>query len=81
MKKHIKIFLDYHNLHGERIMCQCCERQEAVDVHHIEPKGMGGSDQKDFIENLIALCRECHNAAHEEKVSKMVLKNIVRQNL
>lgn len=77
MKKHVKIFLDYYDLHGERIMCQCCNMAEAVDIHHIEPKGMGGSEEKDFIENLIALCRECHQAVHAEKISKEFLKNII----
>jgi 5-methylcytosine-specific restriction endonuclease McrA len=34
-----------------------------VDIHHIEPRGMGGSKTLDVIENLMALCRECHHEA------------------
>jgi len=37
------------------------------DIHHIEPRSSFGSkrkDEQDKIENLIGLCRECHNKAH-----------------
>jgi hypothetical protein len=35
---------------------------KAIDICHIEPKGMGGNPnkEKDRIENLIAGCRNCH---------------------
>ena len=32
----------------------------AVDINHIEPRRMGGSKTKDYIENLMALSRENH---------------------
>jgi 5-methylcytosine-specific restriction endonuclease McrA len=41
------------------IECEVC-RSQAVDIHHIDARGMGGSKLKDFIENLMALCRDCH---------------------
>jgi len=41
------------------IPCEVCGRQ-AVDIHHIKARGMGGSKDKDVIENLQALCRPCH---------------------
>jgi hypothetical protein len=28
---------------------------------------MGGSKTKDYIENLIAVCRGCHNNCHDSK--------------
>jgi predicted HNH restriction endonuclease len=31
---------------------------------------MGGSKTKDYIENLIALCRNCHDMAHDEVLTK-----------
>jgi hypothetical protein len=34
--------------------------ERAVDINHIVCRGMGGSKQKDFIENLIALTRSEH---------------------
>jgi len=41
------------------IPCEVCGRR-ANDIHHIHARGMGGSKSKDFIENLMAVCRECH---------------------
>jgi hypothetical protein len=41
------------------IPCEVCGRQ-AVDIHHIKARGMGGSNDKDVIENLMAVCRSCH---------------------
>lgn len=37
---------------------------EWMDVHHIVKRGDGGSDN---LENLILLCRDCHNKQHPEK--------------
>lgn len=42
------------------IPCEICEAP-AVDIHHIHCRGMGGSKDKDVIENLMAVCRHCHN--------------------
>ena len=60
MKNHTKVYMDYFG-YGEDdfISCEVCERR-AVDVHHINCRGMGGSKEKDVIENLMGLCRECH---------------------
>lgn len=60
MQKHTKTYLHYFD-YGEqdRILCEACHR-EAVDIHHIHGWGKG----KDIIENLIALCRKCHERAH-----------------
>lgn len=46
----------------EFISCEVCGRR-AVDIHHIESRGMGGSKLLDTPENLMALCRECHHEA------------------
>ena len=60
MKKHTKIYHDKLGYYpGEFIPCEVCE-SKAVDIHHIDARGMGGSNEKDFIMNLQALCRECH---------------------
>lgn len=60
MKKHTKIYLDYFGYTGQEfIACEVCGRR-AVDVHHIDCRGMGGSKEKDKIENLMGVCRECH---------------------
>ena len=46
----------------------------AVDINHVEPRGMGGSKTKDYIENLTALCRKCHNRFEAKKISKEELR-------
>ena len=60
MKKHVKIYLDYFGYGMEDfIPCEVCG-QKAVDIHHIEARGMGGTKKADTIDNLQALCRNCH---------------------
>jgi hypothetical protein len=81
MKTYIKIYFDYYNCYGERILCECCENAEAVDIHHIDNKGMGGCKTKDYIENLISLCRMCHEKAHKGIISKERLKEIHLKHL
>ncbi len=53
-------YFDY----GEQdvILCEACG-SPAVDVHHIHGRGPG----KDVINNLIAVCRKCHDRAHSSK--------------
>lgn len=56
-------------------MCECgiC-LQEAVNVHHLKIKGMGGTKEKAKIEDLIALSMECHNRAHDDPKYNEYLK-------
>lgn len=58
---------------GDWIGCEVCNNT-AVDIHHIEPRGMGGSNEKDTPENLQALCRECHSYFGDKKKFKNMLK-------
>jgi 5-methylcytosine-specific restriction endonuclease McrA len=59
MKKHTKIYMKYFDyIADDFIPCEVCD-SKAVDIHHIEARGMGGSD-KDNINNLMAVCRKCH---------------------
>lgn len=62
MQRHTKIYFDYFG-YGEQsfVPCEACTKP-AVDVHHIHGRGEG----KDVIENLMSLCRKCHNRAHAE---------------
>jgi 5-methylcytosine-specific restriction endonuclease McrA len=38
---------------------------------------MGGRANPDELENLIGLCRPCHDRAHDEKIDRDRLKQIV----
>ena len=76
MKKYIKIYMDYHNYDiSDWIACEHCGTT-AVDIHHLEGRKMGGSKNKDFIENLIALCRRCHIKAETDKQFNNQLKEL-----
>ena len=74
MKKHTKIYLKHFD-YGETdfIPCTTCG-SKAVDIHHIDARKMGGSRTKDFIENLAALCRTCHNKAESDKEFNKLVK-------
>lgn len=81
MVKYKKVYIEYFGYYeGEYIGCEICQKP-SVDIHHIDFKGMGGSKTKDYIENLIAVCRECHNKCHESKEFNQKAKKIHLQNL
>ena len=41
--------------------CRCCGRRDGLHVHHIVYRSQGGLD---VMENLIALCHQCHDKVH-----------------
>ncbi len=60
MKPHVKAYLTYYGYTvADFIPCEVCNSR-AVDIHHIDARGMGGSKEKDNADNLMALCRTCH---------------------
>lgn len=76
MKIHTKIYFNYFGYDiSDFIPCECCGAK-AVDIHHIECKGMGGSKTKDYIENLMAVCRQCHIEKGDKKQYLEELKKI-----
>ena len=60
MKKHTKIYMDFFGYSESDFIPSELSGQRAVDIHHIERRGMGGSKSKDDINNLMALTREEH---------------------
>jgi len=50
--------------------CGAC----AVDIHHIEARGMGGRPSMDNLENLMGLCRYHHELYGDKKEFKEMLK-------
>ena len=81
VKKHIKIYFEYYDYHEtDFIPCEVCGKK-SVDIHHLVAKGMGGSKTKDYIENLIAVCRSCHLKCHDSPVFNEKAKEIHKLNL
>ena len=80
MQKHTQIYL--HGMGYKKtdfIPCEVCGSQ-AVDIHHINARGMGGSKSADVIENLMGLCRRCHIEYGDKKQYKEFLKDIHAKN-
>jgi nucleosome binding factor SPN SPT16 subunit len=81
MQKHTQIYLQGMGYKKtDFIPCEVCGSQ-AVDCHHIEARGMGGSKDKDTIENIMALCREHHIQYGDKKQYKDFLKEIHLKNI
>lgn len=85
MKKHTSIYLKAFGYGlGDFIPCEISGNR-AVDVNHIEARGMGGNPagDKDRIENLMAMTRELHlkhgdvskDKAYLYKVHKEFMQN------
>lgn len=81
MKNHTKVYLKGMGYDTtDWIPCEVCQSQ-AVDIHHIEARGMGGSNNRDNIDNLMALCRKCHFQYGDIKEHKEWLKDIHQKRL
>lgn len=83
MKTHTKLYLDYFGYDiSDWIQCEIPEcGKQSTEIHHLTVKGMGGRKNSDVIENLIAVCRECHNKCHDhpefnEEAREIHLKNL-----
>jgi len=77
MKEYTRVYyeaFDYPKDPDAFIECEICG-QKAVDIHHIENR----SHRKDLINeinNLMALCRSCHDKYGDKKQFKSFLTNI-----
>ena len=94
MRNHTKVYMTFFYLdESDYIGCEMNCGTEAVDIHHIQARGIGGSKCKDYIENLVALCRDCHNMAetdkefnvyvrirHLELINKYLYENYISKN-
>jgi 5-methylcytosine-specific restriction endonuclease McrA len=75
LKKHTKLYLAYFGFdESDFIPCEICKAQ-AIDIHHIECRGMGGTKEAENIDNLQALCRLCHVKYGDKKEYKEFLKD------
>jgi hypothetical protein len=42
--------------------CQCCQAESSLEIHFIRPLAIGGTADS---RNLLVLCSECHDKAHQ----------------
>ena len=80
LKNYKKLFADFWGYHENDIpICWSCNKSQAVDIHHLIPKGMGGvkNNRLNRIDNLFPLCRVCHNKAHSDKSLNENFKKIL----
>lgn len=59
------------------ILCEVCGTV-AVDVHHVTPRSLGGTDEPS---NLIALCRSDHSDAHSGELERGYLQGVVERRI
>ena len=88
----VKFFLDsapnhtkiYYKAFGYTDPSECLSEISdsiAVDIHHIDARGIGGSSDADCIENLMALTRDEHNEYGDIRELKALLYSIHRKRL
>lgn len=81
MKSYTKTYLKHFGYAlDDFIPCEVCGNR-GVDIHHIEARGMGGRESADNIENLMAVCRQCHLQYGDKKQYIDFLKDIHNQLL
>lgn len=73
MKQYILNYIEYYGYGIDDVILSEVSGNSAVDIHHILPKGRGGTDD---VTNLIALTREEHNKAHAYIYTQEYLQGI-----
>ena len=58
--------------------CALCDSTDGLQIHHVVPRGVGGSSST---MNLICLCWRCHNAAHGGMAFDAIRKSITSEEL
>jgi 5-methylcytosine-specific restriction endonuclease McrA len=61
------------------IPCEFCGKK-AVDIHHLEPRSIAKA-KVNLIDNLMTLCRGCHDAAGKSVEFNNHLKVVHRKKL
>lgn len=85
--KHVKIYNRFFGYQpGDYRPCEICGAP-GTDIHHMDSRGMGGDPKgtKDVLENLMALCRECHESygdkGYDELLYKIHMRHVHLRNM
>ena len=80
MKQYTKTYLKYFGYcETDIILCEVCGLR-AVDIHHIEARKKR-KDLENDINNLMALCRDCHHELGDRKQFKEYLHELHKTKL
>lgn len=80
MKNYTKVYMEYFGFStADFIPCENCGAK-ATDIHHLTPRSLR-KDMLNKIENLMALCRPCHDKAGKYHDFNEELKFIHRKAL
>lgn len=85
-KEYTRNLYESRGIHfSETFFCELCAENghetPAVDTHHIVPRGMGGSKLRNHPENLLGLCRACHEKAESGQVPREYQLEIAAKNI
>jgi HNH endonuclease len=80
VKNYVKTYLKYFGFdESDFIPCEDCGAR-SVEIHHLEPKSIAKA-KENLIDNLCAVCRSCHDKAHNSRAFNEELKLIHRKKL
>ena len=72
MQKHTKVYFDFFGYdESSYIECEIDCGARAVDIHHLERR-TGNKITNNYVENLVALCRDCHIKCNESSFNMYV---------
>ena len=73
MKNHTKLYFSKLGFDTSDFIPSELSNQRAVDIHHIDCRGAGGTKKEDRIEELMALTREEHLKYGDKKQFMVML--------
>ena len=80
MKNYVKKYLEHFDLGPEDVhRCERCGKfrhVRSLEIHHILFRSHGGTDD---IDNLAAVCRECHMKIHDKGVKFKLEDSIIQR--
>lgn len=76
MKHHTEVYMAAFGYGTEDFIPSEISGKRANDIHHIKCRGMGGSEDKDDIKNLMALTREEHHKYGDKKQHMEMLQTV-----
>lgn len=65
-----KVAIPFFSKHDLLYCFVCGADDDTLVLHHLKPRGLGGSDSRNTLENLAALCYVHHTACHAARLTE-----------